>query len=66
MIKNGLLSVVLVHKIKDAFKLPAGQFQLGTNSLVLCTFFLLKDGIPHIKIQPSSRNGQDGSENMIV
>lgn len=39
------------------------------NMSTLCTkftFFLLKRGIPHIKIQSSSRNNQDGSKNNVV
>ena len=41
--------------------------RLSTSRLLFTFFtFLLENGIPHVKIQPSSRNGQDGSENMIV
>ena len=39
---------------------------VNSSQALSLSFFLFKNGIPHIKIQPSSRNGQDGSENMIV
>lgn len=36
------------------------------TSWLFFTFFLLKHGVPHNKIQPTSRNNQDGSENYII
>ena len=53
---------------KEVRFIDLNEFNDGLLQLshLFFTFFFFKNGIPHIKIQPDSRNGQDGPENMIV